>query len=157
MDTKWLALLSQLYSPDAWQLGVIKSLVFVFVVLSLLAGIRAVLSRHFGLDKTAFAAVATKVEAELKFPYKRPRMERFSLVVMAGVYYLLALGVGLQWVAGLRRARRRDPFGAGGEIHLVGLEDEDGGQIVIQPPPRSAVEIDQVLDAESPARLLAMC
>lgn len=101
MDATWMALLSRLYSPDAWQFGVIKSLTFAFVVLSLLAGIGAVLRRHFGLDKAAMATVVTKVEAELSFPYKRPRMERFSLIIMAGVYYALALSVGLQWLSGV--------------------------------------------------------
>jgi hypothetical protein len=101
MDAKWMELLPRLYSPDAWQFGVIKSLTFVFVVLSLLAGIRAVLRRHFGLDKATIAAAVSKAQAELGFPYIRPRMERFSLFIMAGVHSLLALSVGLQWLRGV--------------------------------------------------------
>ena len=100
MDSKWIELFTRFYSPMDWQFTVIKSLGFVLVALSLLAGIRSVLTKQFGFDSSAMSAALAKAKAELDLPYKRPRLERMLLVVEASIFYALAAGVVLQYIQG---------------------------------------------------------
>jgi hypothetical protein len=95
MNPGLLQLLLKYYPSNDWPAAVNGLLAQLLIALLLLAAIRSVLTKQFGLTASvavsALKSLARRAEAALELPHKRPRLALMANAIELGVQYVFSL------------------------------------------------------------------